>query len=983
MYNKYSLITPYDFVLSAIKYPETEDVEGATEPIFIPLHVFIDNSKPSLYSTYAETLTEKENSLYTLSFSISMYGEGGRNPLIDLIVNKRKLRLQLFDDTIDFVITGIQPKISSQNIIYAVTAQDVFSTDSVKMGTGLTYDSTDDDLYPDEDIGPFNIKELTKKVLEYGKCTLWAVDESLCSGETPDFPTSKIYHNGIISEAVSSLTLSNSNIYNAIVAVASSFNARIKITYNDNGIGGTISYENIADDKFTGYRLRNDSNLTALSYSTKSSDYYPIMYVTGGEDSNGYTVSILPSMPTSLQTFLYSDTVYDNDMDIASAYSIMGAPTLAINSDDEVIFKYNSKTVEPDTNEVLGTLYFHYKKDDKIHYSIYEMTFSSTEPTDTNLAYVVVERDNTDGDTIKYYAIYKRTDGDVIDGATTWEDAEVGKLKSKVGGLLASSTYNDSYTDAEKTEILNYCESIDTEVPAATSMFYNFDYAYNNGLMPLKVYETLNLRFGQELRNINMQLQFATQKYYELTASVSSNTDLLEEAAMLIAANNEEVVGLITDPATTIVDANNYYTHRDTSLAEAETNLSSILATIGTTTNLILFKQLNGANWIGTLKEELAKVEEEYRDYCYEARKEMNALLDAKRIELGDTTLSDSDAASALAENWVEYSTYAGYLSTYNKYKVYLDEDVYFTLGDDLVPTGKYAYGYIGSFSSIDEVADAKRVFGNKLNCLTYTREGYFTSYYKILTNIKNLMSYKSINNLPSGLYSIKDFYENLQEKQNVFWTEIYSLYGNYLLSTTYSDSTQLESSALYIAALQQFTTYMEPTPSYSASVVRYEELVDTFNAPVHVGNYVYLYNELLFKEKSSNIAFVITIEGQHKKEVHSNVKWTTNKSDITIVPSFTEEYIAPHDGKYYTRIFCKIKEGDSYLVDKNKTFSLNTIGLYKIVKLDYNYESVPVKLHVTAITSTLNAKTISLTLSDTARTDALLGKLLYMVRKN
>ncbi len=975
MYKKYDLKTPYDFALSTIEYLEKDGVKGTN---FTLLGIKKDGSKPTLFSTFGEKLVEKENSNFTLTFSISMYANDERNPLIDLIVNQRKLRLQTYDQIIDFVITNISPQITASNIIYTVTAQDVFSAEGVKMGVGLTFDSTDEDTYPN-DVGPFNIKEMTKKILKYGKCTIWKVDEKLCSNRTPSFPVYEIYDTDSAEETKSSINISNSNIYNAVVTIASLFNARIKITYNENGIGGIISYENIAEDKFTGYRLFDDSNLTKMSYSVKSNTYYTVMNVSGGEDSNGYTVSLLPTMPNSLQQFLYENTIHDANLEINDVFAILGEPYLQVQEDDTVEFEYNNEIVVLDTE--IGVLNFNFKDNDNNMYtSVYTLVLSRTKPESitNDLTFKTLEKKDTEGNIEEYYAIYERKSTTLNNQLDSWEEIEAGKLQEGIRVLLVDKNYSDS----EKQEMLEYCSVIDEKIPSASSTLYNFTYLYKNGLMPQETFSTLNEKFGKELRNINLQLQFATQKYYSLNAESEKIIDLIEEKAAMMAANYSEVNGLITNPTETILDDSDYYTGEAARIHTANDNLDSALTTIATPINLTILKQLKGANYIDDLRVTLKTKEDKYKAYCKEAREKMNEILNAQRIEEGDTTLSlsDEEVVRILSKNWVQYTNYATYLATYNKYKVYLDETIYFTLENN-VPTGKYAYEYVGGV--LNPKQDVERVFKDKIDeTISYTRKGYFTNYRLILDKIEQDSVFQSIKKSPEGLYSIKKFYENLKEKQNVFWQKMYELYGNYLISINYTDNTQLDSSGLYFAATQKFVSYIEPTPTYSASIVRYEELSDALNAPIHIGNYVYLYNDLLFKEKSESINFVITVVGKYKKIISNNIEWETNKKGVYVKPSKTQVYFDPHKGVYLTRIYCKIinTEG-AYIYNKIDTYGIHTVNNSMVLKINYNYESVPVKLHIMEISNTMREKTINLTLSDTARTDAILGKLMYMVR--
>ena len=94
--------------------------------------------------TYDENLSIKNNSQYSLTFSISKIVEGQINPLFHMIVENRRLRLTTIDYIIDFIITAITPQVSQYNVIYNVTCQDVFSYDWSKQNIKISYNSLEE-----------------------------------------------------------------------------------------------------------------------------------------------------------------------------------------------------------------------------------------------------------------------------------------------------------------------------------------------------------------------------------------------------------------------------------------------------------------------------------------------------------------------------------------------------------------------------------------------------------------------------------------------------------------------------------------------------------------------------------------------------------------------------------------------------------------------------------------------------------------------
>ena len=104
---------------------------------------------------------------------------------------------------------------------------------------------------------------------------------------------------------VASLQVSNTTCFNALVELATLFNANISITYSDNiSKPNIINFINKDSFKFKGLRLREDINTTNLNLSTNADDFCSIMKVSGGEDSNGQIVSLMPEMPIDLKVYI-------------------------------------------------------------------------------------------------------------------------------------------------------------------------------------------------------------------------------------------------------------------------------------------------------------------------------------------------------------------------------------------------------------------------------------------------------------------------------------------------------------------------------------------------------------------------------------------------------------------------------------------------------------------------------------------------------
>jgi hypothetical protein len=112
-----------------------------------------DSSENSIGGlTFNENLSEEENGLYRLTFSLSEeIREYQDINFAKLIAIGRPLWLQLYEPrrSIRMVITSYSPVIGSENIIYEIEAQDYASYTFSRNNAGLTLDTIDDEEFLD------------------------------------------------------------------------------------------------------------------------------------------------------------------------------------------------------------------------------------------------------------------------------------------------------------------------------------------------------------------------------------------------------------------------------------------------------------------------------------------------------------------------------------------------------------------------------------------------------------------------------------------------------------------------------------------------------------------------------------------------------------------------------------------------------------------------------------------------------------------
>lgn len=451
---------------------------------YLPI-TFFDGTVSSRFSTYDENLSVKNNAQYSLSFSIAKYNNGEINPFFYLIVENRRLRLQTYDNKIDFIITGITPNVTQGNTIYNVTCQDVFSYDFTKQNILISYSNKDN--------GPQNIKELSSSILAVSKLNnKWEIDENLESGYYADFPSLQTANqdvNDSQARMTVSLEVSDTTPYNAIIQTAELFNAFVTVTYpDDDDVRGIIHFTNKDTVHYRGYNLRPEVNVSSMSLSRKTDNFCSVLRVSGGEDADGILTSIVPSIPTDIQDYLLST--------------------------------YPKECTEAEIGDVLRSL------------------------GTTHCVLRVTDDENANGKCRHYIKTgegsYQRMSQDVIPW-TELTSAEIKKdFNSYIGvdGMLY-------YTANTKKEIDDFFNFLIYNAPSASSLLYNFDYYRDNGLMSSSIYTDINNMFSMTLRNANLLIYCINSQYYILKNKLTVFEQMEEEFMAQLAALNEEEFGYI------------------------------------------------------------------------------------------------------------------------------------------------------------------------------------------------------------------------------------------------------------------------------------------------------------------------------------------------------------------------------------------------------------------------------------------------------
>lgn len=246
--------------------------------------------------TFNESLSEEENGLYRLTFSMpeKLYDYPDIN-MSKLISVGRPVWLELYKPNryIRMVISSFSPVIGSENIIYEIEAQDYASYTFSRNNAGLTLDTFEDEefldwlrFYSSSNPTP-TVENIANHILERG----W-LRKRVQNGSSFTFEGWSVIGDRL--SALTSLGLSDSNTYNALIDLSSSLNMNIAFDYVNLRVI-FIDRESNALDK--NYNLRRGFNIQNYGLTYSGEDMYSIFYIQGGEDEFGRIVTLRDSVP--------------------------------------------------------------------------------------------------------------------------------------------------------------------------------------------------------------------------------------------------------------------------------------------------------------------------------------------------------------------------------------------------------------------------------------------------------------------------------------------------------------------------------------------------------------------------------------------------------------------------------------------------------------------------------------------------------------
>lgn len=539
--------------------------------------------------TTEEELTEEENSKYSLNFKIFEEIGGAKTltpetfNLKDYLKIGRKIKLELLDsedlvyDTIYLIISSISPEGHSDNIAWNISATDLFSFIFSKNNTELVLDTIESDSFLEwmektkvtEKGIEFNsnldrldlfrvgtVKDIAEYILQrghlrkeydesdpnYHNLLQWRIAFEGEDSESQD----EIIINDPSNQKVN-ISLSGSNTYNALVELTFLSNSLLHIDYDSK----TIRFRDRGSDFFKkNYTLSPDFNLQELNLNYNSDSFFPLFFITGGEDDFGLSVGIVPNLSYSqYKTIKYNldliknpDTTLVVAEEISNKYSINLTPVQ--DNAKKFLINFGGNGFPSDLTNDSETVYF--KGNLLSSFIEIESSFEQKESF-KNILNSVLEYEKTNGT-----VTLKNEKGDLLFSKSISEgingeyfnlyiefnvDIEVSSYPNVLGEAdyynSIFSSFNANQIDKKTLDTINFIPYLDTFI-------LSLDYFLNNNFLDTNQILEIKNRIYNDLRYINLDYQIAIFNKYTIEGSIREKEDLILNYADQLANRTEK-----------------------------------------------------------------------------------------------------------------------------------------------------------------------------------------------------------------------------------------------------------------------------------------------------------------------------------------------------------------------------------------------------------------------------------------------------------
>lgn len=860
---------------------------------------FIDGQQSLLTSTFNEKLSLGQNDQNSLTFSVAKYivdppiKSGYRdvksqleNPFLKYLVFGRIIYLTTPKRQYEFVIKDIAPQLSTKNVVYNYTCQDLFSFKLQKYSVGYSYSTTERGELQ-------TIYEIVDTVLiECGLSERWVTNQR----------NNKLLLNNKLRSTKITLDVENSNPYNVIIEAINALNAAMIVDY------GTHNIHFYQKDSvlFSGFRYRPEINLRTLTANYSIEEMTTIMHVVGGTDEYDRQVLLVPVMPDAIKQWLDTHEDYQ------------GSYTNILTEDD---FQYTTDSSEDgydgyynEVNEVnnfcmiadrvpaLGQFIYDFsffKQNglmSQIDETVLDEIFNQTMPNINKQLRPLVQN---------YYMLEWEVNKALVDANTQAEIImadlnAVFKINTESGDTADRSGL---LTDARNT-LRRLQASINQGVIGNYKKLYSSQVTtVDNTYVPIIQDIIDKISYYKKMRDeAYIWYKKKQQEYYDKTGAIYNITSIAGQSsdsssidADLIELESDicyyydrftQAIQFIgADKTNTSIFSKNSRWHNTTNylalsissdivrytnnLPSVSSNFTPIPSTTSSgffpTYYSLLYNEfiskivgntISVPNQLITLERDINLPNIVYNPD--------NQILEY--VITNQTILQEflENPQELILNNIIQINSISG-LSAIS-YKI---DPIIITNTNNVFEVNSFTHNYnsgVGLKFTLNY-----SLTGSSTNCIVVPRVHYKATF-SVQAQVRET-DYNKQNSI----------YFRMQEKQaelNALWKQIYHDYGQYIYESTYENTDELDSVSLYNQAVTYFENYRKPKSNYSLTIINPRELEQIGTANLQINSRIRIYNKDLNLEEGT--AYEQDENYDENNAVLNNISYTTNEVVVT-----------------------------------------------------------------------------------------------------
>lgn len=454
-------------------------------------------------------------------------------------------------------------------------------------------------------------------------------------------------------------------------------------------------------------------------------------------------------------------------------------------------------------------------------------------------------------------------------------------------------------------QIYQLCDYIDKKLPTAGNFVYDFSYFHEKRLINNTNKYNLEYILNHELRNINLRILLLSKQYYSLNydilngsaiiknylASYLAELDTHMQNIMSVDETNKtgtpiirsvDIDNIIQNTTPNIIvpfiesselqddiygDYNYYQELRNNALLSIISNLLTEGLTPSYVRKCLTFY---GSSYFNSLFITPSVVDPIYVDKTneyFDLLNEYNAILGISRSANSFKELTDAESLKPNISNTTQ-----------------LEADTILARANTLKNQASYYYNDQGEIFKDKPQETKEQTASESDDNLKKTVHYYYKPsigklYISILQQFlfnTNSAYYPILIGKPAG-YNIKTDFENLLKDRDTLWKQMRETYSDYIIESSFTDSTQIDSYSLYNAAIFNFERTCKPNYTYSISTINSSQMSGDNLENIKIGERIQIHHPVLFQKPNYHKTKITVIPNDANKKILKYMLPVTN----------------------------------------------------------------------------------------------------------